>query len=46
MEVKLVIKQGSLETEITLRGYRLMIEALLKSIKEAATKEDAIAEIK
>ena len=46
MRVVLVIKEGSLETEVTLIGYRLMVEALLEAIKKAAHKQSQYCEIK
>ena len=45
MKVVLTIKEGSLETEVTLIGYRLMVEALLEAIKEAARKQSQFCEI-
>ncbi len=46
MKVELKIYQGSLETHVTIEGYSVMVEALLLAVKEAARKEDSIAEIK
>ena len=46
MKVVLTIKDGSLETEVTLIGYVLMVEALLEAIKEAARKQSQFCEIK
>ena len=46
MKIVLSIKDGTLETEVTLIGYRLMVEALLEAIKVAARKESEYCEIK
>ena len=46
MNVELVIRQGSLETYVTIEGYWVMVEAMLLAVKEAVRKEDSTAEIK
>jgi len=46
MKAVVIIKEGSLETEVTLIGYRLMVEALLKAIKVAAHRQSQYCEIK
>lgn len=46
MKVELTIRQGSLETQVTITGYHIMVEALLKAVKEIAMKKDNTAEIR
>ena len=46
MKITLTIKAGSLETEVTIEGYRLMVEALLEAIKKAAREQDKSCEVK
>ena len=46
MKVELKIKQGSLDTEVTIIGYRPMVEVLVAAIKKAVTEEDGMAEVK
>ena len=46
MKITLTIKVGRLETKVVIEGYRLMVEALLEAIKEAAHKQSQFCEIK
>ena len=45
MKIELKIKQGSLETQVTLDGYWIMVEALVEAIKKTVREKDNMAEI-